>query len=251
MTAINEADAVQIGAGKASRAYFGSTLVWQQFKPTDYTGLKVWLDASALSLANGAAVSTWPNLAGTPNPTLVGTPAPTFRTNALNTVMPVVRITQGQGRWRFAGTGVDKDWTLVYVGRNWNNSGGRIITARDTSANILVGFHATEMDMCYIEAWLTSSTSPAATTAWKLYSADSTSTAVARFFVNGSLYASGAATPAKGWGGTLCISGWNDVADVSSQWASAEIAELVMYNRKLTDAERQKVEYYLRKKWGV
>ena len=252
MTTINQAEAVRLGSQKASRVYLGSTLVWEQFKPTDYTGCKIWLDASSLNLTNGQAVAAWPNLAGTPNPTMLGTPAPTFQANALNVIMPVVRTTQGQGRYWFTGTGVDKDWTLIYVGRKWQLRGGRNVAAQDTAANLLVGFHATEMDVAYIEAWLTSSTTPVATTAWKLYSADSTSVAVARFFINGSLYASGSATPLKGWGGTLMMSGYTTAADVAvSQQADCEVAELIQFNRKLTDVERQKIEGYLKKKWGV
>jgi hypothetical protein len=48
----------------------------------------------------------------------------------------------------------------------------------------------------------------------------------------------------------LCISGYTDDAAVAtSQESDCEIAELVMYNRKLSDTERQTVENYLRTKW--
>ena len=172
MTAINHADGVSYGSQAASRVYAGSVLVWERFKPTDITGCKVWLDAASLGLANGAAVPAFTNLAGSPQPTVLGTPAPVFRTNMLNTSMPCVRITQGQGRYRFTGTGVDRDWTLIYVTRNWLLRGGRVVTALGTSANILVGYHATEMDVCYVEGWMTSSAMPRTTTQWRLYSAD-------------------------------------------------------------------------------
>ena len=66
---------------------------------------------------------------------------------------------------------------------------------------------------------------------------------------------SGAATPVNGWGGTLCISGWNndttDPAGVASQQADCEIAELVQYNRRLSDAERATGQSYLRAKWNA
>ena len=83
--------------------------------------------------------------------------------------MPCVRITQGAGRYRFTGTGVDKDWTLIYVGRKWKATMGRVIAGLSTSTNILVGYHYAEWDQCYVEGWLTPQNTTA-TTSWKLYS---------------------------------------------------------------------------------
>lgn len=243
MTALNYAERIAIGGNQASAIYVGATKIWP-FVPTMLTGCCVWIDASKLALANGAAVSSWTNLGSGSQPTIAA--GATFRTGALNS-LPVVRITQGTGRMRwYSGTGVDKDWTLVYIGRRWQFRGGRIVAAYTTGANLLVGYHGNEMDQCFVEGWLTGQTQTS-TAQWRLYSADSTSSAVARFFSNGALLNSGTATPAKGWGGTLCISGYAD--DASGQEADCEIAELVMYNRKLSDNERAQVENYLRYKW--
>jgi hypothetical protein len=252
MTLLNQADKIYIGSNLVSAVYAGSTKVWPAFKPTNLSGCAIWLDASQLgSLANGAAVNYFTNLvSGGQQPYGIGSPAPTFRTNALNTIMPVVRTTGGQGRFQLASTGIDKDWTLIYIGRRWSLKPGRVIAANASigaGPNILVGYHGYEMDMCYIEGWLTSSTIPTSTTQWKMYSADSTSTSPARFFINGVLNSTGAATPAKGWGGTLIMGGYDDAR---SQDTDCEFAELVMYNRKLSDAERQQVENYLRAKWN-
>lgn len=245
---LNTASRVYLGDGRATRAYLGTTRVFD-FNPTSIAGCMLWLDASKLKLANGATVTSWPNLGSAPNPTVSG--STTFRTNSLNS-LPVVRLARGSGRIRwYSGTGVDKDWTLVYVGRRWQVTSGRVITASLAAANLLVGFWSNAMEQCYVEGWVTPSGSPSTTIAWKLYSADSSSTAPARFFFNGSLVASGAATPAKGWGGTLYISGYSDDANPgTSEESDCEIAELVMYNRKLSDTERPQVENYLRQKWN-
>jgi hypothetical protein len=254
MTNIKEADRLFFNNQLVNAVYAGSARVWPVFKPTELSGCVIWLDISkSPGITNGGDVTFLTNWGSGPAPIMIGNPpTPKFRTNALNTVMPCMRITQGQGRFRFTGTGIDKDWTLIYVGRKWNNlTTGRVVTALSTAANLLVGFHGSEFDQCYVEAWITSGTAPGQTLQWRLYSADSTSSAVARFFSDGILKASGAATPAKGWGGTLNISGYTDVADIAaSQQADCEIAELVMYNRKLSDAERMQVEKYLREKWN-
>jgi hypothetical protein len=249
MTAINYADRLFYNNRLVNAIYAGSTKVWPTWKPTDIAGCAIWIDISqSPNISNGGDVTFLYNRGSGPAPVMWGNPPnPTFRTNALNTTMPVMRITAGQGRFRFTGTGVDKNWTLLYVGRKWRTTPGRVITAASTAANLLVGYHGFEGDVAYVEGWITSPSSPPATTQWKLYSADSASGAVARLFSNGALLASGTATPSLGWGGTLNISGYTD--DAAAQEADCEIAEVVMYNRKLSDAERQQVEKYLREKW--
>jgi len=247
MTEISQASKIYIGGAQATKVYVGATQVWPQFRPTHLSGCRVWLDASKLGLANGAAVSSWPNLGAGSQPTVLGSPAPTFRTGTLNS-LPVVRITQGAGRYRFTGTGVNKDWTLIYVGRKWKVMAGRVVAAHISQANLLVGFHHTEWDQCYVEGWLSPvPETPTGSTSWKLYSADSTVSDPARFYSNGTLLYSGAATPSLGWGGTLCLSGFDD----ATQESDCEIAELVMYNRRLSAPERQQVEGYLRTKWNA
>ena len=252
MIALNYAKKIYIGGAEASAVYVGATKVWP-FKPTDLSGCRIWIYADYLKQIgspDGSDISWWPNQAGGPHPTFPGSPLPKIRYNALNT-LPCVRVTQGAGKIRFTGTGVDKDYTLVYVGRKWRATIGRVIAANaPPGGNILVGFHGAEGDVAHIEGWITSPSSPPANTLWKLYSADSTSTAVARFFNNGVLSSSGTATPALGWGGTFNISGYQNGADAAvNQEADCEIAEVVMYNRKLSDAERMYVEGYLRNKW--
>jgi hypothetical protein len=244
MTALNQADKLYIGGALASAAYVGSNKVWPLFRPTDLSGCRIWLDASKLALADGAAVSAWTNLGSGPQPTIVGTPAPVFVTNAINTIMPCVRTTGTLGKFRFLATGVDKDYTLVYVGRKWTLTTGRVISVDAATANILIGFWGDRSECSYVEGWLTPDVVVPGTTQWRLYSGDATSTAGARLFSNGVLLRSGATTPAKGFGGGLNISGSG-----ATECADCDIAELVMYNRRLTDAERFQVEQYLRAKW--
>lgn len=249
MTALNYADKVMYGGKAASAAYLGAIKIFPTFKPTDIAGCAIWMDASKLRLANGAAVSAWPNLGSGSQPTI--TAGATFRTNALYNVMPCVRMTQGSGKMRwYSGTGVDKDWTLIYLARRWQLRNGRIITGFASTSNMLVGFWNAYNDQCYLEGWITPQAT-AQTTQWKIYSADSTSAAPGRFFSNGVLLGTGTATPSKGWGGAFCINGSTDDADIAaSEQADCEICEVVLYNRKISDAERQQVEAYLRYKWN-
>jgi hypothetical protein len=148
------------------------------------------------------------------------------------------------------GTGISKDWTLVYVARRWGINNARFICGdNDAGYAILVGHYGTTMDAAYDAAWAAPSVIKAATTAWKMYSGDGASTSYTpRYFIDGAL-AGTVPAGGKGWGGFMYISGYmttglSDVGDI-------EVAEVCFYNRKLTDPERQQVEGYLRSKWGA
>lgn len=217
------------------------------FTPATLGGLVAWVDAAQLSLADGAAVSSWPNLGSGPAPSIVGTPAPVFKTNMLNG-KPVVRFTAGQGRLRVTHS-LTFDWTLLYVVRRWGSSPGRAWGVVYPPSNIYVGFHTTRPDAMYVEgatvwgpelAW--SATPP---DAWKLYGADSTPS-LSRFFINGVFM--GNNTPGN-LTGTWNISGY-DPAN-AGETCDCDIAEVLLYNRALPDAERIQAQDYLRGKWGL
>lgn len=248
MTNLADASKVRLGTGDASRVYAGSSWAWPKQTPM-LPGLVVWLDASKLNLADGAAVARFPNLGGGPQHTLIGSPAPTFRTNALNG-LPVVRITNTQGKPRFTGINVHKDYTLAYVGRKWTMKIGRVISSNMSTAgvgNILWGFWDHRFECAYVDGWMIPDDIISATTQWRLYSGDTTATGTARLFSNGTLLRTHPSPPAAGGlGGTLNISGQNDTEEA----CDCEIAEFMLYNRKLSDAERQSVENYLRTKWN-
>ena len=91
-------------------------------------------------------------------------------------------------------------------------------------------------------------TRAAITTAWKLYAGDCATPAVApRLFSDGALLGTHPTPPAAdGFGGTLNLSGYGTSTE---ETCDCEVAELVLYNRKLPDADRQTVEGYLREKW--
>jgi hypothetical protein len=248
-----------LGTQVIDRAYMGSVKVWEGWTPKSVSGLKIWLDASQLALADGAAVSPWPNLAvGGAVGTMVGTPVPKISTNKLKG-QRLVRFTVSEGRLRITGSGCNLDFTLAYISRMLGNA-GRIVCAAYPDPNFLIGWWNGFMDVGYSstgafflpdgrKAWDSEGTpSP-----WILYSGDSQASPWApRMFRNGVLMSTGGpGTPGinDGWGvsGTFNISGYHS-AD-STETCDCEIAEVILYNRKISDSDRQAVENYLRNKW--
>ena len=216
-----------------------------EFSPSDLSGLAIWLDAMQVEDVEGQ-VENWPNSGSASDPTIVGSPFPVMRTNALSG-RPVVRFKASEGRVRMTGTGVNTDWTLVYVGRlNGLGPVGRVVNATYPPNNLLVGFWNAQQDVLYDNGFASNTYQPW-TSDWKLYSGDGAdSPRESRLFSDGTLL--GSTTTSQGWGGTFNISGYAPGAD-ASETCDCEVAEVCLYNRKLSDTERQQVETYLREKW--
>ena len=222
--------------------------------PTDISGCTLWFDASQLGLADGAMVDTWPNLGSGSDATNfnVAPYRPTFRENIKND-LPVVRFIPGSGM-RLAGTGIDLNYTLVYVAHMAPGvNSGRIVTATYPPANLLFGYWNGYEDIAYAGAFFTPDVRQIAGTAWHLYSADAMSVIEPahtdyqpRLFSNG-VFLSGNSVMTDGWKGTFNLNGYALAG--GEETCDCEVAEVVMYDHKLSDVERQSVENYLRSKW--
>lgn len=242
MPLLNTADKVYVGSQLASAVYLGATKVWpSRFDPRSIAGLTIWLDATQTASAN-----PWTNLGSGATPSTVGTPVPVLTPNVLNG-LPVVQLSAAAGRYRFSGTGITWDYTLVYVARmRGPNSVGRVVTtAYSEGGNLLYGFWNGYVDVGFAGGFFVPDTRSAMTTDWKLYSGDATPSN-ARLFSNGVLL--GQYPPTEGFGNYFNISGYGLTVDAET--CDCDVAEVLFYNRQLADAERQQVEGYLRAKWG-
>lgn len=251
------------GGTLATGLYSGSTKNWPlKFSPDALPGLVAWLDGSQLFGVPGAAVNPWPNLAGGPPGSMVDdagfTRWPKVSANTLNG-HPLVRFTVSEGRLRMTGLDVELEFTLVYLARMapGGYNAGRMVTSTYPPTNFLVGYWNGFEDVAYSTsgAFWTPDNRPNATTNWKLYSSDGGPAASwnPRLFKNGVLLSSSSATIGNrgqdGWLGTLNLSGYD--AASSAETCDFEMAELILYNRKLPDTDRAKVEQYMKSKWGV
>lgn len=223
--------------------------------PDKLPGLVAHLDAASLGLADGAPLDPWPNLGSGPTPATVGSPAPIVKTNTLNG-LPVVRFTVSEGRLRCAWEGGVSDYDLNYVVRRWGTEVGRAFTAPYPPSNMLIGMHSSGTDRMYDNGvWLDAADTAwpdAPPDPWKMYGGNShlSPTIGARFFINGSLIGS-SVTPQIDGGltGGWNLSGYDTVN--SAETSDIDVAELVLYDHQLADADRQMVEGYLAWKWGL
>ena len=253
MTVLNTADAVHLGATPAARVYVGAQHVWPT-PPASLPGPVIWFDAAALGLPDGAGVSPWPNLGDATKPGTIYAPAdptpPKLRADALNG-LPVVHFLPNQGSVVMDATGVDLDYTCVFVARMVN--GADRIVSSDVSANgnpnFVLGWVAGNQDTAYCFGYFGDPVPW--TDDWKLYSSDCDSVQTApTLYSDGVLV--GQSDDSQGslpycWDRTLVISGIG--FDDGEQTSDCEVAEFILYDRKLPDADRQAIEKYLRVKW--
>jgi len=215
------------------------------FNPDTITGLRVWLDA--VDYLPGS----WLNKAGGGGqPVIKGAPAPAWATSTQNG-LPVVRFKPNEGRLRMlSGSGVYKEWTLVYVGRMVGPTSGRIVNAVYQPANLLVGYWNGMQDVMYDGGFANPNLQTAWTSDWKMYGGDGSDTPSthARLLSRGELLST-LGSGVEGWKDTFSISGFDP--EGTQETCDCEVAEVCLYNRKLDDAERQQVETYLREKWSI
>ena len=256
MPNLSEADTLYLGDQEVTKVMLGTEEVWPgTFDPLSLGGLVIWFDASwlAQALGDGAELPYWPNQGSGPTGTIIGTPGPVMRWNALNG-LPVVRFAVNEGRVRMTGTGVDKDYTLIYASRIWGYNAQRVVNANYPPSNLLFGYWYGYRDVAYSTPGFFVPNTQAAHTPpswpWYLYSGDGAAapTYTPRLFKNGVLLGAGAGST-DGWMGYFNISGYQEPG--AAETSDCEIAEVLLYNHKLTDAERAEVEDYLRVKWGL
>lgn len=260
MTLLKDATRLYLGVQPVGAVYSGAAKAWPlAFDPHSLGGLTVWLDASQLALADGAAISPWPDLSGAGNHgTITGTPPPTLRTNALNS-KAVARFRPNEGMLR-GNSGIGSsglpapyyNYTIVYVTRTVGPTVGRAFSGLYPWTNFLVGFHSSGMDTAYDGSGflVPASAYGALPTAWKLYGmtgSNGGSGGTDVFYSNGA--ALGSAGGGTGLQDRYNLSGYDATGTMES--CDFEVAELLIYNRPLADAERQQVEAYLRDKWGL
>ena len=264
MTVLNDADNLYLDTRQVSAVYVGDALVWGApgFDPTGIAGLKVWLDASEVVEAPGAAAALANLAPGGATASTVGTPPPTVGT-ALQNGNKVVRFRANEGRLRMTGTGVKWAHTLVYVARLVGPTAGRVITAAYQPPNYVTGFWNALEDVAYSTTgtFFTPDVRKAWTTNWHLYGMDADASPEfggtgyhPRLLSDGVVLSTGGQADgycqmADAWYDTFNISGYSPTG--TEETCDCEVAEVLLYDRKLADAERQQVEGYLRTKWGL
>ena len=185
---------------------------------------------------------------------MVGTPVMTA--GVPQNSRPTVRFTVNEARVRGDWPYPIDDWTVLYTMRWVGQYPGRAFTVCYPPSNLLIGTHTTGQDTMYANgAWLGPNGGgavpwPTPPGSWKLYEGDSDAgSATVGFYINGTPYGRYTAGSGLGFTGGWGLSGYDPLT--TQETLDIEVGELIIYNRRLSDAERLQVEDYLQTKYGL
>lgn len=204
-----------------------------------------WLRPEDLPLA-GYAVAAWPN-AGTGgdvcNAVAMTAQAPTSYgpNGALRSVCFNATLASPlQSAYTACNGGaLLANYTLTYVARVWGR-GGRVMQSRYAGGHWIVGFWESGSDAFYQNGWTSYGRAPASAGEWQLYSIVRYATGNMAFFSSG--------VQLQWTAGSLQL-GSAEMGDEVSP--DADVAEVLVYDRSLPDAERVSLESYLAARYDI
>jgi hypothetical protein len=134
----------------------------------------------------------------------------------------------------------DMPSTIVYVGR-YTGTGPTQRILSSSGRNWLLGSWNNTMDCAYFDIWINNCGS--ADYNWRIYTSAQTAYDH-KFYSYTQLLGSSSANVNGPLG--LSLGGW-----INSENSASEIAELIVYNRVLSDSERTQVVNYLNQRYGI
>ena len=206
-------------------------------------GQSLWLDAASITnTSNNAQISSWMDLSGN-NRNATSTNWPTYISNGING-KPVLQFTTAQNL--SVNHNFPNPYTVLYVAKQTSGSRQRVLTSINN--NWLLGWWGHggggAKSQAFFDGWVSAAGNPAADNNVYLY----TGTSVGN---QSFLYENGVLLYNNGNG----ISGPNGLAINAgihgNEASTCQIAEIIVYNSSLSQANRQLVENYLKCKWGI
>jgi hypothetical protein len=229
------------------------------FVPSDLTGLTLWVDANdpnanGTSLSNGAYVSTWYDKSGNGS-NLIGNVGYQGGSTYVS-AEPAVNIPRTEEYFFFPSTVPSSNYDCYIVGKPTKTVGFASLFMASPYNLLVVGLTAT--GPVYRMANLkynTNGTSAPGGGDYKIADGTRLTIPSARTLLsfrndasnNTSLSANGGELSQAGIGAKLAFLG--NRPNTNEPWGL--VHELVMYSSNLSTADRQKVEGYLARKWGI
>lgn len=221
------------------------------FKPTDISDIQLWLAADSITgLADTDPISTWPDKSGNGNDaTQSGSNRPTFKTADLNG-KPVVDFVYGSAQY-FVLTNpipVTTDLTFFFVYKKTASSTLTPIAGATTDANGYPSLYEWSDNYGYF-GFNGNNVSYALTNLNGVYGyitlqSESGLDSVWRNGVNITVNTFAVATS------TVSLQHIGRVGS-GGQYSLGQIAEIIVYDRKITTVERQQVESYIATKYAL
>lgn len=218
--------------------------------PSDFTGLILWLPADAITgLSDGDPIAVWEDQSGLGNDAFEATVGeqPYYRTNRLNG-LPIVDFTVPGSIILDIPINLLHPYTIFYVAQQDPGTGAanhRII--QSTSTNWLMGPYGGFWQW-YTGTGFAPAGPVAPNTGWIIHSVRADTPSGTHFVWD----LETATAPFSGTYASPLAVGQLNLGNLGTAYepANSEIAEVIIYNVELSDADRDAVVDYLRVKWG-
>lgn len=215
------------------------------FSPSSLSGLVEWLKADAIiGLADNDPISTWTASAGN-NGTAAGTVRPTYQTNELNG-LPIVRfdgVNDLLSVGNFSALSAGEIFIVVKIPTDPPATGKSLWAFGTPSDNYYPYSNGIIYDDWGSTVRKTTVDPTPSLASWRVYNVFSAANDWGSNLDGASLHTT--ATNTVGFLSTCYI------GQTAGQYLACDIAELVMYNRKLTAPERAQVLGYLQDKYAL
>ncbi len=210
-------------------------------------GLVMWMDAAddtTFSYSSGTTVSQWRDKSGYNYHMVPKVSGPTR--NAFLNSRKVLAFTTSQTIGNNTINLASSANTVFVVSRLTGTTNGRVLTCNlDASGNNwLLGHHGGTYNDYFAEGWVADGGS--LDTNWRMYMGDwsGASTDLANFYSNGTSIITNSTAASQG-PNKLGVNYY------SNELSTCEVAEIIVYNKVLSSAERRLVHTYLGQKWGI
>jgi hypothetical protein len=219
-------------------------------QPNAIADLEMWLDATTLGLADGAAVATWTDSSGNSRPG-TGVNSPTYQTNEING-LGVVRFDVASSQYftlpNFL-SGVFTEGEVFFVLKAVSDAPAASRTLHTLCGGGVQGQYPNGLgqinDPFGHTAALANNPAPALT-AWRLYNFNA-SAAGRAMRLDGAVLTSDGTASGSSWTTTPRIGNRSG----STQYFDGDIAEVILYSRVLTSGERDGIEAYVAAKFAL
>lgn len=214
------------------------------FSPNDIDSLAHWYDATEISGSDGDAIGTWADQEGNADLTQsTSSKKPTFKLDILNEY-PIVR---------YDGSDDILDVDSISISQPVHHF--VVVAKTDASSNDGVVFDLTGASGNHRLSWRNS------TSAWRMNAGSTLDGGshdndfhirTALFDGASSVHREDATQIASGDAGSEALDGYTSGNDrAESTPLDGDIAEILIYNASLSTSDRDDVESYLSKKWGI
>lgn len=211
------------------------------------SGLVMWMDAaddSVFTYSSGTTVSQWRDKSSSGYHMTPKSGGPT-RSAFLNS-RNVLTFTNSQTIGNNTINLVSSSYSVFLVSRLTGGANSRTLTAdfNLSGSNWLLGGWSGSVNQYYAEGWVQSG-NYTANTAWSINMGDRNAASdQASFYLNGSAIVTNSA--GSGAGPNSLGINW-----FSSEMSNCEVAEIIVYNKILSETERRLVHTYLARKWNL